>query len=385
VIATCVLVLMSACGGSSSSSTTVPSKVADRVLVSNQLISSGFASGDLIIVNAKTDVQTSAVGTSGAPGAMVLSPDKKTTLVADALARAVYSIDNTKEVLAGTTAFANPPTSVVAMPDNATAYAAIRNSGTVSLFNYTTFAITNNIAVPSVRTLVLSHNGKALLAFSDDLDTVTYIDTASNTPTTIAGFDRPVYAVFTSDDSKAFILSCGFQCGGAAAKVTVLDVASKAPGASVAVLGAEVGALDTTGTNLYVAGTCAQKTGACSQFGGALSVIAASSMNVASTVGISNGFHQVIASGANNKLFIGSRTCDNVSFGCLSVYDTSAGKATVDTPNGDVTGLQPITGRNIMYVAEGGELRIFDTSTAAPISTPIDVLGKAVDVKAIDQ
>lgn len=376
---------MAACGGSSSSSTTVPSKVTDRVLVSNQLISSGFASGDLIIVNAKTDVQTSLVGTGGTPGAMVLSPDKKTTLVLDASTRAVYSIDNSKEVLAGTTAFANAPTSLVAMPDNATAYAALRNSGTVTLFNYTTFAITNNIAVPTVRTLMLSHNGKVLLAFSDDVDTLTYIDTASNTPSTISGFDRPVYAVFSSDDSKAFILSCGFECGGTAAKVTVLDVASKTPGASVAVPGAEVAALDSNGSNLYVAGTCAQKAGVCAQFGGALTVISASNLSVATTVGITNGFHQVMAFGPNNKLFIGSRTCDNVSFGCLSIYDTSAGKVTTDTPHGDVTGLQPIAGRNIMYVAEGGELRVFDTSASAAITTQTDILGKAIDLKAIDQ
>lgn len=355
------------------------------MLVSNQLIASGFASGDLVVVDGAKDVQASFISTGGAPGAMMLSPDKKTTLVLDPSAKSVYSIDNATEVLSGTTAFANPPTSLVVMPDNATAYAAIRNSGTVTLFNYTTFAITNNIAVPTVRTLVLSHNGKALLAFSDDTDTLTYIDTSSNTPTTIAGFDRPVYAVFTSDDSKAFILSCGFECGGTAASVTVLDIASKTPGTSTPLPGAEFGILDSSGGNLYVAGTCAQKAGACSQFGGALSVITTSNLAVASTAGISNGFHQVMAFGANNKLFIGSRTCDNVSFGCLSIYDTSAGKATVDTPNGDVTGLQAINGRNIMYVAEGGELRILDTSTGAPTRTQVDILGKAIDVKAIDQ
>ena len=43
----------------------------------------------------------------------------------------------------------------------------------------------------------------------------------------IGGFDNPVYAVFSTDDSKAYILSCGFECGGVAASVTVLDIASK--------------------------------------------------------------------------------------------------------------------------------------------------------------
>ncbi|HZU21982.1 MAG TPA: hypothetical protein VE998_04060 [Terriglobales bacterium] len=360
----------------------------DRVLVSNQLISSGFPSGDLIIVDAQKDVQVSAISTGGAPGEMVLSPDKKTTLVVDASAKSVYSIDNATEVSTGTIAFSNAPTSVVAMPDNATAYAAIRSSGTVTLFNYTTDSVTNNIAVPTVRTLVLSHNGNVLLAFSDDSDTLTYITTSSNAPTTIAGFNRPVYGVFTSDDSKAFILSCGFECGGSASSVTVLDIASKTPGVTVVLPAAEIAALDSSGANLYVAGTCAQAN--CTQHGGALSIVnvsnaASPTLTTTKPVDISNGFHQVMAFGPNNKLFIGSRTCDNVSFGCLSIYDTSAGTATVDTPNGDVTGLQPIAGRSVMYVAEGGALRIIDTSTGMPTSTQVSILGRAIDVKAIDQ
>lgn len=389
--AACVLVaiaLLAACGNNNNyglPTATTPANTPARVLVSNQLISSGLPFGGLVVVNSKTDQQTASISTGGAPGPMVLSPDKKTTLVLDSSTGAVYTIDNPSGTYTGTVAFGSAPLSVVPMPDNATAYAAIRNTSTVSLFDYTKFSVTTNISVPTVRTLVLSHNGKALLAFSDDIDTLTYIDTSSNTPTTIAGFDRPVYAVFSSDDSKAYILSCGFECGGTAAKVTVLDIAGKAAGASVPVAGAEIGALDSAGTTLYVAGTCANSAGACAQYGGVLSVITASSLTVTSSVPISNGYHQVMSFGANNKLFIGSRTCDNVKFGCLSVYDTSAGKAVVDAPAGDVTGLQPINGRSIMYVIEGGELRIFDTSTSALAPTQIDILGKAIDAKAIDQ
>jgi hypothetical protein len=170
--------------------------------------------------------------------------------------------------------------------------------------------------------------------------------------------------------------------------VTVLDIASKTPGASVALPGAEFAALDSTGAKLYIAGTCAQA--GCTQHGGALNILnvsnaASPTLASSSSIDISNGFHQVMAFGANNKLFIGSRTCDNVNFGCLTIFDTSAGTAKIDGPNGDVTGLQPIAGRNVMYVIEGGELRIFDTSTGALTPNQIDILGKAIDAKAVDQ
>ena len=54
--------------------------------------------------------------------------------------------------------------------------------------------------------------------------------------------------------------------------------------------------------------------------------------------------------------------------------------------NFDVTGLQPISGRNIIYVVQGAELDIFDTTTdtLAPGVTQIDVVGKAFDVVQID-
>jgi hypothetical protein len=57
----------------------------------------------------------------------------------------------------------------------------------------------------------------------------------------------------------------------------------------------------------------------------------------------------------------------------------------IDTPNGDVTGIAPIPKRNVVYVIEGGELRIFDTTTSAPSTTKfLDIVGKAIDVKEID-
>jgi hypothetical protein len=89
--------------------------------------------------------------------------------------------------------------------------------------------------------------------------------------------------------------------------------------------------------------------------------------------------------GASSKLFIGARTCSNTSQGCLSIYDTAAQSAVVSAAGGgDVTGIQPIASRNVVYVIEGGELRIYDTRTSQPQATQIDIVGKAVDVKSVD-
>lgn len=54
--------------------------------------------------------------------------------------------------------------------------------------------------------------------------------------------------------------------------------------------------------------------------------------------------------------------------------------------NLDVTGFQPISGRNIIYVVQGGELDIFDTGLDAvsPTITQIDFVGDAIDVVQID-
>ena len=54
--------------------------------------------------------------------------------------------------------------------------------------------------------------------------------------------------------------------------------------------------------------------------------------------------------------------------------------------NFDVTGLQPISGRSIIYIVQGAELDIFDTNTDAPASgvTQLDVVGKAFDAVQID-
>ena len=52
--------------------------------------------------------------------------------------------------------------------------------------------------------------------------------------------------------------------------------------------------------------------------------------------------------------------------------------------NGDVTGIEPVSSRSVVYVIEGGELVIYDTTTGMRQTTQIDIVGKALDVRVVD-
>jgi hypothetical protein len=101
-------------------------------------------------------------------------------------------------------------------------------------------------------------------------------------------------------------------------------------------------------------------------------------------VPIVDGFHHMMRLANNNRLFIGARTCSNVTSGCLTIFNTSAQTAVIGGPKGEVTGIQPISGTNKVYVGEGGELRIYDTSTDAEQALQRDFVGKIIDAAAID-
>jgi hypothetical protein len=148
--------------------------------------------------------------------------------------------------------------------------------------------------------------------------------------------------------------------------------------ANVPVPAATVGLL--SGNNLFVAGT---PSGTPGQLAGRLSVLDTAGLAApASSIPISDGYHDHMELASSNKLFVGAITC---SAGCLTIFDTSQNSAVVDSNTGDVTGIAPISNRNVVYAVQGGELRIFDTTTGALTPTQIDVVGKAVDVKYVDK
>lgn len=421
---------LAACGSSGPS----VSHLSKRAFVSDDI------DGSLHIENAATDVESGFTITTGAqPGTMVLSPDKSITLVFDAGQNSLSVVSNSTEASLGTIVLPNVSTSYASMSDNIVGFVAVPNCPPASCSGFsnvvgvvdlaTTFNVTGTVFqalntttqlyVPLnvATTLVLSPAESTLLLFggpADHQDAFTVIDTtlAKTTPATAgtlmasAAFDKPVSAVFSTDGSKAYILNCGAECGGTAASVTVLNMLTTPPTASapIPVAGATTGLLN--GTTLYVAGsppgagcgTASLHATSC----GTLQTIDTGTLTASAPVVITDGFHNHMELGSNGQLFIGAHTCTNITTatetrGCLTIFDTT--KSAVAVPcltvptvqfclnqvNFDVTGIAPIGGRNIVYVVQGGELEIYDTTTDALTPTQIDVVGKAVDVKYVDK
>jgi len=364
-----------------------------RIFVTNSY------AGTTIILNADNDVVYGrAINTISGNKVLTLSRDSKFTLQYSNGPDVLYYIDNTIEDVSGSpVALTGDIETLGILSDNATAVTASRNApmsgqspGAVFLVDLTNRVIGSTIAVPLARRVALNHGGTKVLAFADNTNTAYVIDTTAKTATAItdtAGvLDRPVTAIFSSDDSKAYILSCGAECGGTQAKVTMFDPSANALGNSVNVDGATMGILDTSG-KLYIAGS--------TNGNGTLqtvdtSALASGSATPSTSVSISNGYHSTMAFADNNRLYVGSLHCSNATVGgvvqgCLTMYDTSGQKAVITTTAGDITGIQPIIGRSVVYVCQNGELVMYDATTDAPRAQnlQIDIVGYAAAVLQI--
>ncbi len=459
------LVLLS-CGGSSAPPSTRTSGIPYRAFITNN-VSAGTASAGIFIVNAQTDVRvfTAPISAGQNPGMMVLTPNHSQTLVFSG--NGLLGSDNQFSIInnAGeSNAFQIPlggmTESFLASPDSSTAYVAVPTGsvvngpqGVVDAIAIGNGSVIGQVAVPSAHYLALDNSGNRLLAFSDNSDSIAVI-TPSNigiigapVVTYVGGpgiFDRPVQAFFTSDDSTAYIVSCGAECGGTQASVQEFNFITNTLIASipscvpvpntnpVQCSGPAAGSFAlVSGSTMYLAGTppyvggvpqqacTGQKTAATSC--GLLNIINLSTpMSVTNTapIVITDGYHNRMAIGPNGQLFIGARTCTEITEpvptppgaevrGCLSIYNllmTAVGSAPpggvlIPPANGDVTGLQPIGRRGsgmaqqVIYVVQGGSVNIYDTTIDALEYNPNDdknpgqisnFVGQFYDVKTVD-
>jgi len=401
-----------------------PSGLRFRAFVS-QTISSSIASPGLNIVDATLDklARVPGVTAGNAPGLMAVPSNKQVTLVFDSSNNSINVVNNHSESSNGSIGLPGPTESMALPSDGTVAFAAVHDApiagkpvGAVEMLNVSRGSLDTPISVPGVRFVVLSPDGTHLLAFSDNQNLVTII-TLSNIGTATApqwilvgdpnappqltdpSLDHPLWAVFTSDSSKAFILSCGPECGGTAAALSVLDFSGATPAitSTLSLPSATYGVL--SGSTLYVAGTaptppggntCAPSSTAATSCG-QLSVVDISTLTVSKTLVITDGMHDRMAVTDDNQVYVGARGCTNVNSsteqrGCLSIFAPATGKVIIGTDPGDVTAIQSITGRPRVYVVENGELRIWDTTTDT-LLTPdkqVNILGQAVDVKLPD-
>jgi len=232
-------------------------------------------------------------------------------------------------------------------------------------------------------------------------------------------------------------LSCGAECGGVQASVQQFNLNTNSLVASVPLCvpvagtnppqcaGPAAGTIALlSGSTMYVAGTpysggipsqaCTGQTTAATSCG-VLNIVDLSTMTVTNTapIVITDGYHNRIALGANGQLFIGARTCTEIvppspnptgaeTRGCLSIYNTLAstkvgsvapGGVVIPPANGDVTGIQSIANRLVVYVVQGGSLNIYDATIDALEYNPNDpnnpgqisnLVGNFVDVKTVD-
>jgi DNA-binding beta-propeller fold protein YncE len=405
------------CGGGYSPHSVNPSKLTARVLAS-QSVSSPTSLPGLVVIDGETDTEASEIGTGTSPGLMAISPERATVLAFDTASNNVDVVSAKNDSLTGTIPLPGPTFSMV-VPVASSAYAAVPSApmnqtgappGAVVGMNLTSGTISATISVPGAQTVVASPDGTQLLVFSNDSDLVTVIypllvNTGNNPVTvTVPGFDRPVYAVFSADGSTAYVMNCGPECGGTRASVQTMSFATTPPiaGAAVAVDGATVGLL--SGSTLYVAGisptnsACTGQTTAATTCG-RLDILDLGSMAVTSTAVITDGYHDRIDISSNGQLFIGSHTCTTIGNvnnpqgevrGCLSIYNTANATIVIPPDSGDVTGLQSFSTRTVEYVAEGGNLRVYDTTIDALLlntlitTGTVNVAGRIIDVKAID-
>jgi hypothetical protein len=439
------------CGGSSSksssssssSSTPKPSGLKFRAIVS-QDVQSTIATPGLILIDALKDLRAN-VGIIGAgstaPAALFLSSDRKITVAVSIDQNRLVVLNNNTEAISGIGTIQLPGNteSLVISADNGTAYAAVPNApvpgggsvGAIAIVNLNAGGTPPTLPVPGVHYLSESGDGSKILAFSDTTDltqlsnvqTVTVVSpfnivagsknaTCNPAPPNpvvcqyVTGFDHPVAGFFSSDNTQAWILNCGPECGGTQASIQLLDLHDPAnpvagpptplPG------GATVGFMQNQ--TLYVAGnppvgsnTCAGGPTTAASTCGRLTIVNLATLPQAApippTAVIPDGYHTHIDISGDGQLFVGSRNCTNIvpatpgaeRRGCLAILNTNNGDLVIPPDNGDVTGMTPITNRTVFYLVEGGELRIYDTTTdKIYLLQSIDIFGNAVDVKLID-
>jgi hypothetical protein len=236
-------------------------------------------------------------------------------------------------------------------------------------------------------------------------------------------FDRPVKAVFSEDGGTAYVLSCGPECGGTNAGVSLVPTApmiflsgqasgtlptsaalatdcSAAPGASSCTLSVPGGASNAlvNGTTMYIAG---QQLGQDGLFTGNLTVVnlsssATSTISSSSSTSISDGEPGAVSKmnlADDNTLWIGMTKCNNgarfatgQAYGCLTMYNTSTNSVTMIEPYlGDATGIAAVTGLHKVYVVQGGQVYIYSTVDGSSINNQyVTVTGTAYDVAFMD-
>lgn len=429
----CASIALTACGGATRSGQTA-SGLQHRLLAS-QSVTTPNTFGGLVVIDGFYDIiapRTPVISAGISPGLMAITPTRNIAAAFDSTSNNVYAVDTTKEAGIGNVHLPGPTFSMVLPTSDPVGYAAVPMAsvtgfsflGALEIMNFVGEGVSATIPVNNAQTVISSSSQSTtqtstnvqLIVFSNDSDSIAVINPGNAIPpidfscynnsnssvcTVVPGFDRPVYGIMTGN--TAYILNCGPQCGGVQASVMVFDLPTLTITQTIPVDAATMAYLN--GSTLYVAGTSptnnactGEKTAATTC--GRLDIVDLTSGTVTNSIVITDGYHDNMDFTTNGQLFIGSRTCTNVGNvnnptggevrGCLTIYRTADGSVYMPPDNGDVNAFQGFTSRNIEYVAEGGNLRVYQTlndqlliNYFVPQGT-VGIVGYVRDVKAID-
>lgn len=426
--------------GSTNAPSTQTSGLKYRAFITSN-VSSGTSVAGVDILDAQNDIfpGVNPIAAGNTPEMMLVTPNRAQTLVFSGSGtqfsdNQLTFINNTSEQSAAHLTLPGMTESIVVSPDSSAAYVAVPTATVIGqspgiveavALGSGIGSVTGQVDVPAVRYLSINNSGNRVFGFSDNSDFVAVITPSQigigNALTSIGGpgvFDRPVAAFFSSDDNTAYVVSCGAECGGTQAglqqfNLTTNTLVASTPAcvSSTTQCGASVAMVD--GSTMYLAGSYANPsatqpcTPAQTLFTvtcGVLTIVDLTTMQPTATgIAITDGYHNRIVLGANGQLFVAAVACTEAAgvSGCLSIYNTT-GVAVGSVPplgvlipsaNGDVTGLQPIATRQVVYVVQGGSLYIYDTTNDALEYNPHDpnnpgqifgLVGYFIDVKTID-
>src|ERR1700722_1656688 len=160
------------CGGYTTKGYLPPSKLLNRVLVS-QGVTATFSIGALRIINGQNDTipRVSPMQAGSSPGLMAISPTRNVLAAFDAGSNTVYGINTVQESGLGTVRLPGPTDSMVVPTTSAIGYAAVPSAtvdgyafvGAVEVMNLLNGGITTTIAVNNARTVVADATGSELL------------------------------------------------------------------------------------------------------------------------------------------------------------------------------------------------------------------------------
>lgn len=196
-----------------------------------------------LVANTDVNVQTT-------PSASVLSPDGTTLYVANYGSGTVSVIDTATNAVTATIHVGNGPNALAISSDGTTLYVANATDATVSVINTNTNTVTGSITSNATSgTLALSPNGATLYETNSASDTLIVMSTTTDTVTgSVLVGNGPWGTTLSSSGATLYVDNA------TDATISVINTSSNTVTSTISVPnGANFSALNSAGTTLYVA------------------------------------------------------------------------------------------------------------------------------------